>query len=108
MNLARVIGTIWATRKGPDLDGLKMQLIQPLTGEGEPFGRVLAAFDSVGAGPGELVYFVTQYEATLAFPERKLVPTDVAIIGIVDRVDENAAYVLGPNGGHNLGKAGAP
>lgn len=108
MNLARVIGSIWATRKGENLDGLKMLLIQPLTGEGDPFGKPLAAFDSVGCGEGELVYFVTQYEATLAFAERKLVPTDVAIIGIVDRVDENSAYVLGPNGGGDVGKAGAP
>lgn len=107
MNLARVIGSIWATRKSAGLDGLKMMLIQPLTGEGEPFGRVLTAFDAVGCGPGELVYFVTQYEATLAFPERRLVPTDAAITGIVDRVDESAAYVLGPNGGGDVGKAGA-
>lgn len=107
MNLARVIGSVWATRKGPGLDGLKMLLIQPLTGEGDPFGRPLAAFDSMGCGPGELVYFVTQYEATLAFAERRLVPTDVAIIGIVDRVDDGSSYVLGPNGGGDVGKAGA-
>jgi ethanolamine utilization protein EutN len=107
MNLARVIGNVWATHKGPGLDGLRMLLIQPLTGEGDPFGKPLAAFDAVGCGEGELVFFVTQYEATLAFPERKLVPTDVAIIGIVDRIDENSAYVLGPNGGGDVGKAGS-
>jgi len=104
MNLARVIGTVWATRRHPGLEGTKMQLIQPLTGELRPFGSPLAAFDSVGAGPGEVVYYVTQYEATLAFPDRHLVPTDCSIVGIVDRVDDESERVLG---GADLGKAGA-
>lgn len=104
MNLARVIGTIWATRKHPRTEGLKMQLIQPLTGEGKPFGRPLAAFDSVGAGQGELVYYVEQYEATLAFPDRPLTPIDTAIVGIVDRLDDDSEQVLG---GPDRGEAGA-
>ena len=104
MNLARVIGTVWATRKHPGIEGLKMQLVQPVTGEGKPVGRPLAAFDSVGAGPGELVYFVDQYEATLAFPDRPLTPIDVAIVGIVDRLDDDSQRVLGAGG---RGEAGA-
>lgn len=107
MNLARVIGNIWATVKAPNVDGLKMLIIQPLTGELEPFGRQLMAFDAIGCGPGELVYYVTQYEATLAFPDRKLAPIDAAITGIADRVDDHSAYVLGPNGGNDVGKAGS-
>ena len=39
MRLARVIGTIWATRKESGTEGLKMQLVQPLTGEGKPVRR---------------------------------------------------------------------
>lgn len=94
MNLARIIGTVWATRKAAGLDGLKMQLIQPLSSELKEQGKPIAAFDAVGAGPGELVYFVTQYEATLAFAERPLVPVDAAITGIVDRVDDDTKGVL--------------
>ena len=104
MNLARVVGTIWATRKHPGTEGLKMQLIQPLTGEGRPTGGLLAAFDSVGAGPGEMVYFVSQYEATLAFPDRPLTPIDIAIVGIVDQLEDQSAEVLG---GESRGEAGA-
>lgn len=103
MNLARVIGSVWATRKTPRADGLKMLLIQPVTGELEPDGIPLAAFDSVGCGPGELVYYVEQYEATLAFPDRPLTPIDVAIVGIVDRLDDESERVLS---GDDLGKAG--
>lgn len=104
MNLARVIGNVWATRKAPGVEGLRMQLIQPLTGEQKPFGRPLAAFDAIGCGPGELVYYVTQYEACLAFAERPLVPIDAAITGIVDRVDDDAKRVLAAP---DAGKAGA-
>lgn len=105
MNLGRVIGSIWATRKHAGLDGTKMLLVQPLTTEQEPVGRPLAAFDAVGAGPGELVFYVLQYEATLAFPERGLVPIDAAITGIVDRMDDMTTQVLG--NGPDVGKAGA-
>ncbi len=104
MKLARVIGTVWASHKHADLEGLRMQLVQPVTGEGRPSGRPLAAFDAVGAGVGELVYFVEQYEATLAF-DRPLTPIDCAIVGIVDRCDDASAEVLGPGGGR--GEAGA-
>ena len=104
MNLARVIGSVWATRKHPGLEGLTMLLIQPLTSETQAAGSPLSAFDSVGAGPGELVYYVDQYEATLAFPERSLVPIDAAIVGIVDRLDDESQRVLSSA---DKGKAGA-
>jgi ethanolamine utilization protein EutN len=95
---------VWASRKVDGAAGLKMQMIQPLTCELKPDGGLLAAFDSVGAGQGELVYFVSQYEATLAFPERKLVPIDQAIVGIVDRLDDEHERVLGSP---DRGEAGA-
>lgn len=104
MNLGRVIGTVWATKKHRGSEGLKMLLVQPVTAEGKPYGRRLAAFDSVGAGEGELVYFVEQYEATLAFPHLKLVPIDVSIVGIVDTLEDQTQEVLGST---DTGKAGA-
>ena len=103
MILARVVGNVWASRKHSGLAGLKMLLVQPVTGEGTPYGAPRAAFDSVGCGPGELVYYVEQYEATLAFPERRLVPIDCAIVGIVDSLEDASAEVLAADG---LGKAG--
>ena len=86
MNLARVIGTIWATQKIKGLEDATIQLIQPVTGELEPTGSPIAAVDTVGAGRiGEVVFYVTSYEAVLA-TRRKLVPVDAAICGIVDYV----------------------
>jgi len=104
MILARVVGNVWASKKHSGLEGLKMLLVQPVTGEGRPYGAPRAAFDSVGCGPGELVYYVEQYEATLAFPEKRLVPIDCAIVGIVDTLEDASEQVLGSS---DLGKAGA-
>jgi len=83
MQLARVVGTVVATRKDPQLDGGKLLLLQPLTPEGTSTGRPLVAVDSAGAGVGEYVFFVRGREASYPFlPAR--VPTDAAIVGIVD------------------------
>jgi microcompartment protein CcmK/EutM len=104
MNLGRVIGTVWASQKLKGFEGLKMQIIQPLSGDGTPIAGTRIACDSVGAGPGDLVYTVAQYEATLAFPELSMVPIDCAIVGIVDTLQDESARVLG---GDDRGEAGA-
>ncbi len=94
MNLARVLGTVWATRKAEDTEGATLQWIQPLDGDLSPVGRPIAACDTVGAGPGETVLYVTAYEAVIPFVTRKggkglgtLVPFDASIVAIVERVD---------------------
>jgi ethanolamine utilization protein EutN len=88
MQLARVIGTVVATVKTPDLEGVKFLVIQPLDRSLKPVGSQLVAADAVHmAGPGELVYFVAAREASQAMP-RPFVPVDHAIVGIVDAVSE--------------------
>lgn len=86
MHIARVIGTVVATRKVDSLKGQKFMVIQPLGPEGKESGRPLVAIDIVRAGPGDLVYFVRGREAAHAI-EEKFNPADAAIMGIVDRVD---------------------
>ena len=86
MFLARVIGTCVATHKAPGLDGVRLLVLQPLDPHGAKMGDPLVAADSVGAAPGEVVYFVTSREAALAL-EETFVPVDAAIVGLVDEVD---------------------
>ncbi len=86
MNFARVIGNIWATQKDPNLTGLRMLLIQPLTSDGREFGRRLIGCDTVEAGPGDLVYYVTSNEAVFPIPP-DFAPVDCSIVGLVDRLD---------------------
>ncbi|TDI99507.1 MAG: ethanolamine utilization protein EutN [Caldithrix sp.] len=86
MNLAKVIGTIWATVKDENLVGAKMQIIQPLNHDEKKIGDPIVAVDTIGAGPGEIVYYTTAREATIPYPTR-IAPIDASIIGIVDRID---------------------
>ena len=83
MFLARVIGTVVATRKDPGLAGATLLVIQPLRPDRSPGGKPLVAVDSVGAGTGEDVFYVRGREAALPFLPAE-VPTDAAIVGIVD------------------------
>ena len=83
MQLARVIGDVVVTRKDEQLDGIKLLLLQPLTPQREAAGRPLVAVDSVGAGVGEIVFFVRGKEASFPYYPVEA-PVDAGIVGIVD------------------------
>lgn len=86
MQLARVLGDVVVTQKDPNLTGVKLLVLQPLTADGTPVGRTLVAVDAVGAGTGETVFFVRGKEASFPFYPTE-VPTDAGIVGIVDHWD---------------------
>ena len=86
MFFAKVIGTIWATRKDPNMVGFKLQFIQPLNAHREKAGDPIIAVDTVQAGPGDTVYYITAREATIPLPA-EMAPVDATILGIVDRID---------------------
>jgi microcompartment protein CcmK/EutM len=94
MLLAKVVGTVVATRKDPRLEGKKLLIVTPLTPEEvegkkspTPTGRAnyLVAVDTVQAGFGETVIIVAGSSARMA-ETCKDRPVDAAIIGIVDTV----------------------
>jgi ethanolamine utilization protein EutN len=95
MELARVVGTLWATRQDPTFSGGRLLVIQPIDASRSPAGPPLVAMDTVGAGFGEIVFFTTAYEATIPWRRRHrgmdLTPVGAAIVGIVDRIDQGAA-----------------
>jgi ethanolamine utilization protein EutN len=86
MQLGRVIGRVVATRKDDNLLGIKLLVVQPLTAERQPVGQPLVAVDSVGAGTGEVVFFVRGKEASFPFHPVEP-PVDAGIVGIVDHWD---------------------
>lgn len=92
MFLARVEGSIVATKKDPSMEGRKLLLLRPqLVDDKDPSRfrpgvNTIVAVDSVGAGIGELVLFCQGSSARLA-PHLKEAPVDAVIIGIVDTVD---------------------
>ena len=50
-------------------------------------GRIQVAADVVQAGPGDLVVMVRAREASLALPDVKFVPIDLACVGVVDELE---------------------
>ncbi|HUK65739.1 MAG TPA: EutN/CcmL family microcompartment protein [Anaeromyxobacteraceae bacterium] len=92
MFLARVEGSVVATKKDPGMAGRKLLVIRPqLVDEKDPSrfrpgANTVVAVDSVGAGEGELVLFCQGSSARLA-PGLERAPVDAVIIGIVDEVE---------------------
>ena len=86
MFFGQVIGTVWATRKDEYLQSFKLQFIQPINGNREKVGDPIVAVDTVGAGSGETVIYITAREAVIPLPV-DMAPVDASIVGIVDRID---------------------
>jgi len=85
MILARVVGTVVATRKDPRLEGKKLLVLKPVSPEGKDESGYVVGVDTVGAGYRETVLTVSGSSARMA-EGCKDRPVDTAIIGIVDSV----------------------
>ena len=85
MLLARVVGTVVATRKDPRLEGKKLLVLKPITPDGKDEAGYVVAVDTVSAGYRETVITVSGSSARMA-EGCKDRPVDTAIIGIVDDV----------------------
>ncbi len=92
MFLARVEGSVVATKKDPNMSGRKLLILRPQLVDDKdptkfrPGSNTIIAVDSVGAGLGEMVMFCQGSSARLA-PNLKNAPVDAVIVGIVDTVD---------------------
>ena len=86
MFFAKVIGTLWSTRKDEQMKSFTLQLIQPLNAHRELTGSPMIAVDTVGAGPGETIFYITSREAVIPLPV-DMAPVDASIVGIVDQID---------------------
>ena len=94
MQLARVCGNVVASIKAAGLSAHKLLLVEPVSamsplvpnsgGDQTPTG-VYVAVDLVGAGIGEVV-LVTRGSAARIDGDARSVPTDAAVIAIVDSV----------------------
>jgi microcompartment protein CcmK/EutM len=86
MILARVVGTIVATRKDARLVSSKLMIARPMDPHGKAEGNYLVAIDTVDAGVGETVLTVSGSSARMA-TGMKDCPVDAVIVGIVDHVE---------------------
>ena len=85
MFLGRVIGNVWATKKYPPLQNMKLMFVQPINSKFENIEEPIVAVDTVGAGPGEIIYYITASEAVIPLPV-DMAPVDASIVGIVDSI----------------------
>jgi microcompartment protein CcmK/EutM len=85
MILAKIVGTVVATRKDDRLVSSKLLIARPMDPRGTPEGSYLVAVDTVDAGFGETVLIVSGSSARMA-SGLKDCPVDAAVVGIVDTV----------------------
>ena len=85
MFLGKVIGNVWATKKHRSLKNMKLMFVQPINAGLENTGEPIIAVDTVGAGPGETIFYITASEAVIPLPV-DMAPVDASIVGIVDSI----------------------
>jgi ethanolamine utilization protein EutN len=87
MILARVTGTLFATRKNPRFEGKKILVVREEEPRGEPIGPTFLAVDRVDAGIGDRVIINKEgSSARLLFKDENL-PLQAVIVAIVDSIE---------------------
>lgn len=90
MTLARVRGTVVASRRSDGLAGARYLLVEDCGPEGAGRGDYLVALDMVGAERGQLV-LLTQGSSCRWTYRTENAPMDTLAVGIVDAVDSGGA-----------------
>ncbi len=97
MILARVVGTVVSSQKAPKIEGIRFLLLEkidPGTMKGK--NDFVVSMDSVGAGIGEIVFYVSGSSARFTnVTEGK--PADSTIIAIVDYIEKDGSYTYEKN-----------
>src|SRR5215831_10906266 len=86
MFLGKVVGTVWSTRKSPDLEGVRFLIVHPYDLDKQPNKSIVVVADRLGAGPGETVMCAFGKAARTAIGNQDM-SIEAAVVGIVDRVD---------------------
>lgn len=86
MLIGKVIGTVVASKKDPELEGLRLMLVKGAEPTGKTNGAVIVAADSVGAGVGELVLYAAGSSARQTTITNNR-PVDHVIMAIIDSID---------------------
>jgi len=104
MFLGKVIGTVWSTKKTPDLEGVRFLIVHPFDLDHEPTKNVVVVADRLGAGSGETVMCAFGKAARTAIGNQDM-SIEAAVVGIVDRVDLTDANSKElREAAHNLGR----
>ena len=86
MFLGKVVGTVWSTKKSPDLEGVRFLIVHPYDLDKQPTKNIVVVADRMGAGTGETVMCAFGKAARTAIGNHDMA-IEAAVVGIVDRVD---------------------
>jgi microcompartment protein CcmK/EutM len=86
MFLGKVVGTVWSTKKAPDLEGVRFLIVHPIDLDKEPTKNIVVVADRMGAGVGEVVMCAYGKAARSAVGDQEM-SIEAAVVGIVDRMD---------------------
>jgi ethanolamine utilization protein EutN len=86
MTLARVEGSMIATRKHPSFEGWRFVICQPLSAAGAVEGVPLVAIDCLGAALHQRVIISSDGSAARQAVKDPKSPARMMVIGIVDEV----------------------
>ncbi len=83
MQLGKVVGSVVSTRKGENIQGLKLLLVQQLSSAGEAMQNYVVAVDVVQAGTGDVVLYSEGSSCRQTGPTDKR-PVDGVVMAVVD------------------------
>jgi ethanolamine utilization protein EutN len=86
MFLGKVVGTVWSTKKTPDLEGVRFLIVHPYDLDKEPTRNIVVVADRLGAGTGEMVMCAFGRAARTAIGNQEMA-IEAAVIAIIDRID---------------------
>jgi len=91
MTIARVCGTVVATRRADKVDGAKWLLVEDCDQSGKGRNEFLVALDMVGADRGQLV-LLTQGSSCRWTQRTDDRPMDALVVAIVDQIDQAGVF----------------
>lgn len=86
MFLGQVVGTVWSTKKTPNLEGVRFLIVHPFNVNKEPNTDIVVVADRLGAGIGETVLCAYGKAARSAIGDQDM-SIEAAVVGIVDTMD---------------------
>ena len=86
MYTGKVAGTVTATVKDENLEGIPLLIVRTIE-NGRETGLIVAADATRQAGRDDFVCLIGSKEAARMF-RKKLTPADAAIVGFIDRYSE--------------------
>ena len=90
MFLAKVVGTVWSTKKTPNLEGVRFLIVHPYNLNKEPGTDIIVVADRLGAGIGETVLCAFGKAARSAIGDQDM-SIEAAVVGIVDTMELQGA-----------------